>query len=302
MGVPNRLENTIWRLRRKAAFKRNHGHAPDLEHPRTFSEKLFKRIMDGDDPLYFDYCMKHKAPQFVINMGVEGLRLARQLKVVDRLRPADFEGLPEAFVIKSSFGSGLNEVVYDRSQLDVEAVCRRFNGRLQNLRNAQNRRCRDNVAIFEAFIGDPSTGSPPDDYKFHCFHRNDGTFHCFIQVDSARFGEHRQTILDRDFKPAGFDFAGQTRHEKTPDRPQRLEDLVRIAQAVSTGFDYVRVDLFDTPDGVFFGEITPFHRGGTARILQPEWEDRLGGLWDQRFPDYQPVPIGQTGLQGDAHQ
>ena len=286
-GIISRLEQGIWRLRRKAAFKRNHGHVPNLDHPRTFSEKLFKRIMDGEDPMYLQYGMKHKAPNFVRNRGVHGLKLARQLKVVDRLQPSDFEGLPVSFVIKSSFGSGLNEVVYDRSTLDVEATCRRFNGRLRTLRNAQNRRCLDNVAIFEEFIGDPQAGSPPDDYKFHCFNRLDGTFHCFIQVDSARFGVHRQTILDCDFKPVGFDFAGQIRHETMPERPQRLDDLLRIAKAVSAGFDYVRVDLFDTPDGIYFGEITPFHRGGTARILQPEWEQSLGDLWDQRFPDYQ---------------
>ena len=65
--------------------------------------------------------------------------------------------------------------------------------------------------------------------------------------------------------------------------------MVRIARDLSSGFDYVRIDLFDTPDGVYFGEITPFHRGGTARIMEPEWEQKLGDLWDQRFPDLQPA-------------
>lgn len=282
------IDNRLWRTRRTWAFRRNHGYAPDLETPRTFSEKLFKRILDGHDPEYPIYATKRFAHHFVKGRRIPGLNVAEHLKVVRSLKPADFDGLPDAFVIKSSFGSGLNEVVLDKSKLDLQAVCRRFNARLPHMRNARNERDPHNVILIEAFIGDPSTGSVPDDFKFHCFNRNDGRHECFIQVDSARLGEHRQTIFTPKFEVVDMDFAGQTRHETPPVAPDGLGEMLRIARALSAGFDYIRVDLFHTPHGIYFGELTPFHRGGTAPIVQRHWEAEWGALWDQRFPDYQP--------------
>lgn len=83
-------------------------------------------------------------------------------------------------------------------------------------------------------------------------------------------------------------FAGQIRHENTPERPAALSDILRIARELSSGFDYIRVDLFDTDKGIFFGEMTPYHQGEMAPISPPSWEDRWRQLWDQRFPVFQP--------------
>ncbi len=287
-GALDRVDNMLWRARRKMAFRKNHGHAANLDAPRSFSEKLFKRILDGHDPQYPVYAIKRFAHHFVRAQHIPGLKVARHLKVVRHMTSSDFEDLPQAFVIKSSFGSGLNEVVTDKSKADIPALCHRFNTRLPLVRNARNERDPYNAILFEAFIGDPSSGRPPDDYKFHCFNRQDGTHTCFIQVDSARLGEHRQTLFDAQFNVLDMDFSGQVRHETAPERPAALADMLRIARELSSGFDYIRVDLFHTDDGVYFGELTPFHRGGTARIMQPEWEARWGELWDQRFPDFQP--------------
>lgn len=281
----------LWRIRKKAAFIRKHGYAPNLKSPKRFSEKLLKRILDGHDPNYARYAMKLQAHHFVKGLGIEGLKVAAQLKVVSVLSPGDFDDLPDAFVVKSSFGSGLNEVITNKAKCDVEAVCRRFNDRLPRVRNARNESASDNVILIEAFIGNPHHGVP-DDYKFHCFHRENGEFHCFIQVDSSRFGEHRQTIFDIEFSRVDLQFAGQTRHETQPEAPEKLGEMLGIARKLSAGFDYVRIDLFHCQDGIYFGEFTPFHRGGTAPISPMAWENQWGDLWDQRFPDYQPISLG----------
>jgi TupA-like ATPgrasp len=276
-----------WRARQQAAFRRRHGYPANLRTPNTFSEKLFKRILEGHDPLYQVYAVKLFAHHFVKARAIEGLKVARHLKVVNHLEPSDFSNLPDAFIIKSSFGSGLNEVVPRKSELNIEAVCKKFNARLHKVRNARNLVDRQNVVIFEEYIGDPATGTP-DDYKFHCFNSKDGSFHCFIQMDSDRFTEHRQTILDHNFTPVEMQFGGQQRHDEPLAPPARLKDMLRIVRELSSGFDYIRIDLFHTEDGIYFGEITPFHQSGLAPISPPEWEERLGQLWDQRFPDYQP--------------
>ena len=282
-----RLEKRQWRKHKLACFELRHGYPASLHNPKTFSEKLLRRILVGEDPLYDVYAVKHLAHYFVKAHAIEGLKVARHLKVVSRIEPSDFVDLPDSFLIKSSFGSGLNEVVICKSDLNVQKVCDKFNYRSSKIKNARNESSKNNVIIFEDFIGNPEAGTP-NDYKFHCFNSDDGSFSCFIQVDSDRFGDHRQTIFDETFTPIEMQFARQIRHEKTPERPEALGDMLRIARELSSGFDYIRVDLFDTDEGIFFGEMTPYHQGAMAPISPREWEERLGQLWDQRFPVFQP--------------
>ena len=62
-----------------------------------------------------------------------------------------------------------------------------------------------------------------------------------------------------------------------PHQPAALLDAARrVAAHVPASF--VRVDLYDTPTGPVFGEITPWP--GRSATFVPEWEARLGALWE----------------------
>lgn len=77
-----------------------------------------------------------------------------------------------------------------------------------------------------------------------------------------------------------------------PTMPSALLDAARrVAAHVPAAF--VRVDLYDTARGPVFGEITPWP-GGTEPFV-PEWECRLGHLWERAermFPDPSPFERG----------
>ena len=292
------LFNAYWRMKKIIKFRLVHGYWANLEHPKTFSEKLLKRIISDIDPEYDLYSLKHFAQYFVRLRDLPDLKLAKQLKVTTWLQPSDFDNLPESFVIKSSFGSGLNLVVLRKSDLKIKEVCDYFNLRIKTIKNAQNRVYPHNCIVIEAFIGDPRLGIP-NDFKFHCFNSINEGFTCLIQVDSDRYGLHRQTILDRNFSPVEMQFAGQTRHEIPPTKPNSLEKMLRIAEELSIGFDYIRIDLFDVEGEVFFGEITPFHQGAMAPIKPREWDYKVGEIWKQRIPFHSH---GTTNIQDHLDQ
>ncbi|MEO2036414.1 MAG: ATP-grasp fold amidoligase family protein, partial [Planctomycetaceae bacterium] len=46
-------------------------------------------------------------------------------------------------------------------------------------------------------------------------------------------------------------------------RPANLEELIRVAEAVSAGFKYVRVDLYNLDGRIIVGELTFFPMAGT---------------------------------------
>lgn len=276
----------LWRTRKIATFERKHGYTPDLEEPKKFSEKLLKRCLDDDDPHYRIYGLKLFAPYFLKSRNIQGLKFPERLKVTRHMEPSDFDDLPGSFVIKSSFGSGLNEIVLCKSQLQIEAVCQRFNSQRDKILNARGNPDPENCFIFEKLLTDTNLDTP-DDYKFHCFHSDNGTFTFFLQIDTDRYGAHRQTIFDQIFNVTDMQFGVRPPHEQVPKRPENFADLARIAKEISVGFDYVRVDLYNTIEGVFFGEITPFHQGGMGAVSPKKWDDHLGALWDQKFPSLQ---------------
>jgi hypothetical protein len=74
---------------------------------------------------------------------------------------------------------------------------------------------------------------------------------------------------------------------RTPDRidptlvPNHPEQLVRVAETVARALPamFVRVDLFETPDRVVFGEITP--QPGNPLYFGPELDRQIGEVWDR---------------------
>ena len=103
------------------------------------------------------------------------------------------------------------------------------------------------------------TGSDawPTDYKFTCIHgqpvdifvgteREQGVKFCTRNLDWS--------VLDNT-KPS---FLPQT----DPEKPKHLSEMIEIAKILSADFDFVRVDLYEYKDNVYFGELTFSPWGG----------------------------------------
>ncbi len=106
--------------------------------------------------------------------------------------------------------------------------------------------------IVEAMVPTPTAASP-DDYKFHCVHGEP----LLCQVDHGRFGR----TWNRLFRVPGFApmHAGDGLHAPhgfALAAPDRRAAMIDAARALSGPFEFVRVDLYDGTDGVYFGELT----------------------------------------------
>jgi hypothetical protein len=55
--------------------------------------------------------------------------------------------------------------------------------------------------------------------------------------------------------------------------------MLRYAEILGGGLEFVRVDLYDTPDRVYFGEITTTPVGGRLPFDSLEFDRYLGDLW-----------------------
>ena len=61
-------------------------------------------------------------------------------------------------------------------------------------------------------------------------------------------------------------------------RPKRLSEMLEIAEKLSSGFHFLRVDLYEINGEIYFSEFTFFSDAGFAPFEPEEW-NRILGSW-----------------------
>jgi hypothetical protein len=272
-------------------FEKKHGYNPNIENPERFSEKLLKRILLDRDPYYHLYGNKAYAPVFFGQRKIEDLHFAKRFKARRILEPSDFDDLPQRFVVKTAYGSGLTEVVSDKSNLDVEAVCERFNRILPHRKNAHRFKFPYNCAVFDEHLGSMS-GEPAADYKFHCFRKQDGSYEAILRFGDGRARDFRMTWFNEALEKLPIEYGSHLEHDALPELPNQIDVLFNVAKQLARGFDYTRVDLFLSQDRIYLGEISPFGGGGKKPISPSEWDFKLGEMWNQTMPYFNAADAG----------
>lgn len=111
------------------------------------------------------------------------------------------------------------------------------------------------------------------DYKFFCFN---GKVRCF-KIDFNRFKGHRANYYSPEVNllPFGEEvFPPDYAHREI--MPSNLKEMVSIAEALSNGIPFLRVDLYNINGKIFFGETTFFPAGGLGRFTDEVWDKTLG--------------------------
>ncbi len=115
------------------------------------------------------------------------------------------------------------------------------------------------------------SAEPPPDFRFYSTRGRV----LFCQYDQGRFTDHRQalfTVPDHRHIPIPDDYPLP---EPLPEKPAHWEDMLKIASQLSKPFDFVRVDLYDLPDGVYFSEFTFTPNASVLPFQDPAFSRRL---------------------------
>jgi hypothetical protein len=130
--------------------------------------------------------------------------------------------------------------------------------------------------MIEEYIND-GTGLVPTDYKLHVF----GGRVEVISIMRARFQTIRCDLYRRPLDAARWwkSLRAVNNTEQDLDPPPHLATMIEYAQALGNGLDYTRVDLYDTPDNVYFGEPTSTPACGTEPFEPRDIDRFLGTLW-----------------------
>ena len=251
------------------------GKKLDLRNPQTFNEKLQWLKIYAQHPLYTTMVDKYDVKNLVADkIGRE--YIIPTLDVWDKAEDIDFDALPEKFVLKTTHDSGGIKIVNKAKGYNEEEIISFFKKRLKrSLYNLTREWPYKNVKhriIAEDYLEDSST-SELRDYKFFCF---GGVCKC-MKVDFDRFIEHRANYYD--LKGNLLDF-GEAVYP--PDKkkniilPSNMDKMIELAEKLSKGTPFLRVDFYDVNGDIYFGELTFFPASGFGIFTDEEWNYKLG--------------------------
>ena len=262
----------------QAAYFVNTKKRLSFSNPQTFTEKLQWLKVNERTPTHSICADKYLVRNYIAKVIGNEL-LIPMVGYYNKIEDVDFSTLPDKFIIKGTHGSGMNTLVLSKSDCNWPKTVKYFKSVLNENyycrgREFQYRNLKPGIIIEELLLD--KNGNIPNDYKFHCFVKPNGSHDIIIQIDNNRFGDHNQVFLTQDWERLDLSF-GYTNPSEFPERPYNLNSMITIAKKLATGFSYVRVDLYSLKQQIFFGELT-FHHLGGMKIPNGNWDERLGKM------------------------
>lgn len=267
-----------WYLRMK--YKQCMGCSLNLANPKTFNEKLQWLKLHDRKPEYTMMVDKYAVRKYIADT-IDEEYLIPLLGVWDNPDDIDFDALPNQFVLKCNHNSGLGMCICkDKSKLNIEKVkagLRKglaqdyyLTGREWPYKDVKPR------IIAEEYMTDSPNTDEFTDYKFFCFN---GKADCVMLCLDRQSGETKFYFFDKKWNLCRYNIRGKNAPEGfTLEKPTNMDKMFEIAEILSKGLAFARIDLYNSNNHVYFGEITFFPDSGFDANLLKETDEYLGKL------------------------
>ena len=250
------------------------GYSIDINHPKTFNEKLNWLKLYGRNPLYTKMADKYEAKKIVAERIGEQY-VVKNLGYWRSFDEIDFDALPNQFVLKCTHDSSGAIICRDKNTFDKLSARRKIN---LSLKMNYFYACREwpykNIPhriIADELLNDHS-GKELNDYKFWCFNGVPKYMYCTVKSNDVY-----ENFYDMDFKPANIDHGFRRRAPEFA-KPEAFELMKELAGKLSAGIPFVRIDFFYVDGKVYFGEYTFFDWAGLQPFKTYQQDLELGKL------------------------
>lgn len=271
--LPERL---VWQLR----YLRYHRRWPNIDDPKDFNEKIIWRTLYDRRRILVTCADKIASKQLALERCPwvkvpETLWKGRDVAELTSLE------LPDYWVLKPN--NSTHRVILGQGQVDADETTDlahqtegwvdtpyQPNARAGTRRywfEAQAEAC---LLVEEMIGGGPAA---PDDLKFFVF---DGRVEVIL-ISAGRQTYPHRAYLDRDWQVLPV-----RDNKQRIDRvslPERRDDLIAAAEAISGDLDFGRVDLYEADGEIWFGELTLTSGSGMTRLTPHRFDREWGGLW-----------------------
>ena len=253
----------------KALFRIKQGYALDLQHPKTYSEKIQWIKIYDHNPLMPRCADKYTVRRYVKECGC-GRYLNELLWHGDDPSQIPFDELPEKYVVKVTHGSTFNVIVNGSESVNRDEVVRKCRQWLK----AKFLPCYG-----EWFYGRTDGNNGLDDYKVFVMN---GKAVLTLVCTGRTANAHFEDCYDMDWHLIeGYDM-GEKRSGKAISKPACFDEMIAAAEALAAPFNHARVDFYILGGGseLVFGEITFTSGSGFDRFHPRAFDEWLGEKLD----------------------
>lgn len=259
-------------------FKDHLGYYPDLICPKTFNEKLQWLKINNRKPEYSQMVDKYSVRDYIRKKLGEEYLIPLVGGPWNSFQEINFDLLPDSFVLKCTHDSASVFVCKDKNSFDKNNVMHKIDRALSfnyyiNGREWPYKTVKPKI-IAEMLMKDESSEDIKD-YKFFCFN---GKVQYF-KIDFDRFTNHKANYYDRYGNIQPFcEVVCPNDLSKKLEMPRNLNEMISLAEKLSEGIPFVRIDFYNINGKIYFGEITFFPAGGFGKFYPNEWDLKLGKL------------------------
>ncbi len=243
----------------------------DWNNPKTFNEKLqilkLKETSDDFTSWADKKTAKEKAEKMIgRQMIIPTLGFFQSLEEFENRR----QELSEPYILKTTHNSG-GVWLIGQDHPYTSAMKHEIQKNLQeNYYNQWREGPYKNIR--PALIAEKYMGSNLNDYKLFCFHGEPKV----ILVCSDRETSLREDFFDISWNHLDLSRAKHPNAQTPPQKPDGLDRMLAAARTLSSGYDFVRVDLFEIDGQIYFGEMTFIPACGFEGFSPQIWDDRMG--------------------------
>ncbi len=264
-----------------ALYLIKHRRLPNLLRPSALSEKtLCKMLFDRNEllPIISDKL----AVRDFVRSRVGSAVLKKIYAVYENETEIRLDDLPDRFVLKANHGSKMNyfvESAADKNPDIIVPIARRW---LTTNYGRQNGQWAYKSICPRIFAEERLENI---EYKIFCF---DGEPK-FLKVLVGLKPDRRSRFFDLDWNTFEVAEISPNFPRDMISRPANLTEMVEISRRLSRGFDFLRVDLYNIRNKIFFGELTNYHSAAMQRFHPREYDYKFGSYWNPDSMTYLPV-------------
>lgn len=266
----------------KIQYKIKNGRKLNLKNPVRYTEKLQWYKLNYRNPIMHQCVDKYEVREFIKQKGLEDI-LVKLYAKYDSAKEIDFDALPDSFVIKTtSGGGGLNVIVCpDKSKLDFKEIKEKLRSKKIKSRTGGREWAyyglKPGVIVEELLVNEENPEAGVNDYKIFCYNGKAK----YIIVDVDRYIGHKRNFYDVDWNNLNAT-SDCPASDREIEKPQNFEKMIEVAEKLSEGFPYVRVDLYNVSGKIYFGELTFYPWSGYVQFEPDELDFMFGEDFELR--------------------
>lgn len=250
----------------------------ELKHPKTFTEKIQWLKLYNRKEEYHQLVDKFEVKKIVASMIGEEY-IIPTLGVWDSFDEINFSELPDKFVLKTTQGSHSSMICRDKRHFDKERAKESFktwmkSSPYEKFREWAYKGVKPRI-LAEQYV-ELKEGEDLVDYKFYCFAGKP----LYCQVIKDRTTGETIDFFDRDWNHQEFFglWSKVMQSKVMIVRPINYEKMLEIAEKLSQGMPFLRVDLYNLEGRIYFGELTFYPAAGLGYFTPDRWNLKLGEL------------------------